>query len=266
MTSEIIYDENWASVYEKYTSLRGRVAEVDDTVAFLEQYASGHSALELGIGEGRVAVPLSARGVRVEGIDNSDSMLKLLAKRTNLLKAWKGDIANFRSERRYHLVYCVYNTFMLLVTREAQIACLRSAAEALDDEGALVLEVEVPALGSFVRGPTTTTLLVDHENTILNAYVHDPLNQTLVSTFLWFSGPSVRRFPQRVRYVYHQELDTMAECAGLELAERWGDWGRGAFAEESKRHISVYRRTCPQSGTFQRRIFESDVRSAEDRA
>ncbi|MER8413010.1 class I SAM-dependent methyltransferase [Mesorhizobium sp. M1342] len=246
MVSELIYDENWSSVYQEYTSLRGRVAEVGDTVKFLVKYASGRNALELGIGEGRVAAPLSARGVTVEGIDNSDSMLKLLAERNNLLKAWKGDIANFRLQQRYDLVYCVYNTFMLLVTRESQIACLRSAAEALDDDGALVLEVEVPVLGSLVRGPTTTTLLVDHENTILNAYIHDPLHQTLVSTFLWFSGSSVRRFPQRVRYVYHQELDTMAECAGLKLAERWGDWGQGAFTEESKRHISVYRRACPR--------------------
>ncbi|TJV94617.1 MAG: class I SAM-dependent methyltransferase, partial [Mesorhizobium sp.] len=83
------------------------VAEVDDTVAFLERYCSGGSALELGIGDGRVAVPLSGRGVKVEGIDNSCSMLELLAKRTDLIKAWQGDIAHFRTEQRYSMVYCV---------------------------------------------------------------------------------------------------------------------------------------------------------------
>ncbi|MER9978159.1 class I SAM-dependent methyltransferase [Mesorhizobium sp. M0085] len=243
MSDDFAYNENWASIYEKFTSIRGKVVEADRTAAFLDRYSNGGSALELGIGDGRVAVPLSERGVRVEGIDNSDSMLKLLANRTDLIKTWKGDIANFRSEQRYNLVYCVYNTFTVLITREAQLGCLRSAAEALHDEGSLVLELPVPDMGGFVSGQKTTTTFVDHENTFVNADVHDPLNQNLVSTLLWFSGTSVRTLPYRSRYVYHQELDTMAECVGLKLAERWGDWARGAFTEGSKRHISVYRRT-----------------------
>ncbi|MER8501750.1 class I SAM-dependent methyltransferase [Mesorhizobium sp. M0195] len=243
MSDEFHYDENLASVYEKYTSMVGKVAEADETAAFLERFSSGRSALELGIGNGRVAVPLSERGVKVEGIDNSESMLKLLAEHGDLIKAWKGDISDFGSEQRYHLVYCVYGTFTLLFRREQQIACLRSAAQALDEDGVLVIEVRVPALDGFVSGKKTTTTLLDHEITIVTGEIHDPLNQNLVSTSLWFSGTSVRRFRQRVRYVYHQELDTMAECVGLELAERWGDWARGAFTDESKSHISVYRRT-----------------------
>ncbi|AZO34169.1 MAG: methyltransferase domain-containing protein [Mesorhizobium sp.] len=245
MTDKFIYNEDWASIYEKFSILRGKRDEAAETVAFLEPCASGGSALELGVGDGRVAAPLSERGVRVEGIDNSDSMLELLARRTDLVKAWKGDIANFRSERRYNLVYCVWNTFPLLVTRETQIACLRSAVEALDDGGIIVIDVGVPPLDGLVSGQKTSTLFVDHENTILNSAIHDPLTQTFVSTLLWFSGTEVRRLPHRVRYVYHQELDTMAECVGLELAERWGDWTRGAFTKESKRHISVYRRNRP---------------------
>ncbi|ODA93219.1 hypothetical protein BFX40_10230 [Mesorhizobium sp. SEMIA 3007] len=245
MSDELTYGEIYATIYEEYTTIQGRVADVEETVDFLERYCSGGSALELGIGNGRVAVPLSERGVKVEGIDNSDSMLKLLARRTDLIKAWKGDIADFSSEQRYDLVYCVYGTFPLLFTREAQIACLRSAAEALDDKGVLVIELWVPGLNPLVAGQTTKARLVDHENTIINVSVHDPLNQNLISTLLWFSGTSVKRLPQRVRYVYHQELDTMAECAGLELTERWGDWSRGAFTERSKRHMSVYRRSSP---------------------
>ncbi|MER9702620.1 class I SAM-dependent methyltransferase [Mesorhizobium sp. M0146] len=240
MSDELSYGDIYAPIYEEYTTVQGKVAEVNDTAAFLERYCSRGSALELGIGDGRVAVPLSGRGVKVEGIDNSNSMLKLLAKRTEHIKAWQGDIAHFRAEHRYSLVYCVYSTFTLLFTREAQIACLRSAAEALDDEGMLVIELGVPLFGGH---KATTARLVDHENTILNVAVHDPLNQSLVSTLLWFSGTSVRRLPQRLRYVYHQELDTMAECVGLELAERWGDWARGAFTKGSERHVSVYRRS-----------------------
>ncbi|MER8486319.1 class I SAM-dependent methyltransferase [Mesorhizobium sp. M1322] len=242
LSGEFSYDE-FAPVYEKYTGMIGRIAEADETAAFLERFCGGRSALELGIGNGRVAVPLSERGVKVEGIDNSDNMLKLLAKRSDLIKAWKGNIAAFSSEQHYHLLYCVYNTFMVLATREEQIACLRSAAEALDAEGIVVIEVRVPDFDGFVRGQRTTTVFVDHENTFLNAEIHEPLNQNLLQTFLWFSGTSVRRIPERLRYVYHQELDTMAECVGLELVERWEDWKRGAFTNESKRHISVYRRT-----------------------
>ncbi|WP_027163627.1 class I SAM-dependent methyltransferase [Mesorhizobium sp. WSM1293] len=243
MTENFAYDENVASTYEKFTKLLGKVAEADETVAFLGQLSKGGVALELGIGNGRVAVPLSERGVKVEGIDNSDHMLKLLAERTDLVKGWKGDIAHFNAEKRYDLVYCVYSTFTLLSKREEQIACLRSAAEALEENGLVVLEVRVPPLDGVIGGQKTTTTFVDHENTFINAVIHDPVNQNLTSTILWFSGASVSRLPQRVRYVYHQELDTMAECVGLQLAERWGDWARGAFTNESKSHISVYRRT-----------------------
>lgn len=243
MIDELNYGDIYAPIYQEYTRVQGKVAEVNQTVAFLERYCSGGSALELGIGDGRVAVPLSERGVKVEGIDNSCSMLELLAKRTDLIKAWQGDIAHFTTEERYNIVYCVYFTFTLLFKREEQIACLRSAVAALDDDGLLVIELDVPTLDPRVRGQKTTTArLVDRENTILNVSVHDPLEQNLFSTLLWFSGTSVRRLPQRVRYVYHQELDTMAECVGLELAGRWEDWARGAFTERSQRHISVYRR------------------------
>lgn len=243
MVDKLLYDKHTASVYEKFTTMIGKVAEADETAAFLARFSSGRSALELGIGNGRVAVPLSERSVKVEGIDNSDSMLKLLAKRTDLIKAWKGDIANFSSEQRYALVYCVFGTLTLLFRREEQIACLRSAAEALDEEGVMVIEVPVPALDAFVSGQRITTKLVDYDNTLVNAEVHDSLDQNLTSTSLWFSGSSVRCSPQRIRYVYHQELDTMAECVGLELAERWEDWAKGTFTSASKRHISVYRRT-----------------------
>ncbi|BCG97199.1 MULTISPECIES: class I SAM-dependent DNA methyltransferase [unclassified Mesorhizobium] len=242
MPDNFIYADDWASVYGQITNIRGKIAEAEETAAFLERHCSGGSALELGIGDGRVAVPLSAQGVRVEGIDNSDSMLKLLASRTDVVKAWRGDIANFTSTDRYDTVYCIYNTFILLFTREAQIACLRSAASALKEGGSLIIENDVPALDGFVNGQKTTTLLVDHENTILRTDVHDALKQNLVSSFLWFSGTSARRLPHRVRYVHHQELDTMADCVGLKLVERLADWTGGAFTQASTRSISVYRR------------------------
>ncbi|MBA1142390.1 class I SAM-dependent DNA methyltransferase [Mesorhizobium neociceri] len=243
MSHDFIYADDWASVYEEITEVRGKITEADDTAAFLERHCSGGNALELGIGDGRVAVPLSARGVKVEGIDNSESMLKLLASRTDVVKARHGDIANFTSLDRYNAVFCIYNTFMLLYTREAQIACLRSAASALKDGGTLAIEIEVPALDGFINGQKTTTLLVDQVNTILRTDVHDALRQNLVSSFLWFSETSVRRLAHRVRYVHHQELDTMADCAGLKLVERLSDWTGGAFTQASTRNISLYRRS-----------------------
>ncbi|RWL81963.1 MAG: class I SAM-dependent methyltransferase [Mesorhizobium sp.] len=243
MTEEFNYGDTYAPIYGEYAKAHDKIAEVDQTVTFLKRYCCGGSALELGIGDGRVAVPLSERGVRVHGIDNSRSMLELLAKRSDRIKAWQGDIAFFKTEKRYNLVYCVYFTFTLLITREEQIACLRSAMEALDHEGVVVIELYVPSSDPRVSGQESTIVRVaDQDNTILSVGIHDPLKQNLVSTVLWFSGASIRRLPQRSRYVYHQELDTMAECAGLELSERWGDWKRGEFGEGSKRHISVYRR------------------------
>ncbi|MDX8455301.1 class I SAM-dependent methyltransferase [Mesorhizobium sp. VK9D] len=242
VTNFFSYGETWAPFYDKFSRVRGKCAEAPATAAFLERYSGGGTALELGIGDGRVAVPLNEFGIRVEGIDNSTSMLEMLAKRTSAIKAWRGDIGNFKSNKRYALIYCVFNTLTLLFTRERQLGCLRSAADAMDENGMLVLELGVPVFDGFVDGEKTTTVFVDDENTILNASVHDSVNQTLVSSLLWFSETSVRRLPYQVRYLYHQELDTMAESVGLQLAERWGDWAKGAFTGSSKRHISVYRR------------------------
>ncbi|TIL64266.1 MAG: class I SAM-dependent methyltransferase [Mesorhizobium sp.] len=245
MLDEYSYDETLSSMYDEYTRLTGKDAEAGKAAAFLERFCIGGNALELGIGNGRVAGPLSERGVRVEGIDNSDSMLKLLAERTDQIDAWKGDIANFGVEQAYDLVFCIYGTFTLLSKREDQIACLRSAAAALNNEGILAIEIRVPFLDGFVNRQRITAKLVDDKNTFVDTETHDPLNQTITSTSLWFSGKSIRRWPQRIRYVYHQELDTMAECVGLELAERWENWTRDAFTDTSERHISVYRRTSP---------------------
>ncbi|WP_202364548.1 class I SAM-dependent DNA methyltransferase [Mesorhizobium sp. L-2-11] len=245
MLDEYGYDDNLSSMYEEYTNLIGRDTEAGEAAAFLERFCIRGNALELGIGNGRVAGPLSERGVRVEGIDNSDSMLKLLAERTYQVEAWKGDIANFSVEQVYDLVFCIYGTFTLLSNREDQIACLRSAAAALNKEGVLVIEIRVPVLGGFVNRQRITARLFDDKNTFVDTETHDPLNQTVTSTSLWFSGKSIRRWPQRIRYVYHQELDTMAECVGLELAERWENWMRDGFTDTSERHISVYRRASP---------------------
>ncbi|MER8665496.1 class I SAM-dependent methyltransferase [Mesorhizobium sp. M1148] len=143
-------------------------------------------------------MPLIERGVRVDGIDNSDSMLKLLAKRTDRVRTWTGDIANFKTEQRYALVYCLYNVFTMLVTREAQLACLQSAAEALEDGGVLVIEFAVPDLDGFVNGQKTSTLRSDHEVTILMAEVHHPLKQT-------WSRPS-SGFPVRRSHVCRIEF------------------------------------------------------------
>ncbi|ACC76584.1 class I SAM-dependent methyltransferase [Paraburkholderia caribensis] len=165
ISDERIYGEIYAPIYGEYTNLRGKVADAYETVAFLEQICGGRNALELGIGDGRVAVPLSERGIKVEGIDNSRAMLELVAKRSALIKLWQEDIANFRSDHRYRVVYCIYCTFMLLSNREAQIACLRAAEKVVDDEGVLVIEVDVPNWNPFVGGERTTSAqLVGDDN------------------------------------------------------------------------------------------------------
>ena len=213
---------------------------VDPIVDFLAELAGEGAALELGIGTGRIALPLSRRGVPVHGIDLSEAMVaRLLAKPgAEELDVTIGDFATTTVEGRFTVAYLVFNTIMNLTTQAEQVACFRNVAAHLEPGGCFVIEVGVPDLQRLPPGETVRAF--DIGATHLGFDEFDVATQGLVSHHYRVSEGALELNAVPFRYVWPAELDLMAQLAGRTLRERWGGWGREPFTNESRAHVSVW--------------------------
>ncbi len=209
----------------------------------LEELSGSGRALELGIGTGRVALPLAERGIDVQGIDSSSAMVaKMRAKPGgDRIGVEMGNFRDVPSEGRFSLVFVVYNTFFALLSQEDQVACFSAVSDHLEPGGRFVIEAFVPDVTRFDRGQRLATLAVGDDWVETEAAVFDRASQR-VDAGLTRTGPQRDYFiPVSIRFAYPPELDLMARLAGLTLEERWGDWDRSAFSSSSDKHVSVYR-------------------------
>src|SRR5262245_43822243 len=217
-------------------------AILDPAVDFLARRAGEGAALELGIGTGRIALPLSERGVRVHGIDLSEAMVARLREKpgTERIEVTIGDFATTRVAGTFSLVYLVFNTIGNLTTQNAQVACFRNAAAHLEPGGRFVIELGVPGLRTLPPGKRFQVFDFGEEHVGIDEY--DVANQGLVSHHLSPDGDRWRLVSMPFRYVWPAELDLMAGLAGMALRERWSGWNREPFTSESTKHVSVWER------------------------
>jgi hypothetical protein len=219
----------------------------DETAAvtFLAQLAGPGPALELGIGTGRIALPLAARGIRVDGIDLSPAMVDQLRTKPggDRLSVTMGDLAAVPVAGTYRLIYVVFNTLFNVLTQEAQVRCFENVAAHLADDGAFVVEAFVPAFLYRLRNNQyVDTEAVEVDEVRLDLLRHDPATQMIEESHVSLSPAGVRLNPVVQRYAWPSELDLMARIAGLRLKGRWGGWDRGPFDARSSVHVSVYGR------------------------
>jgi SAM-dependent methyltransferase len=215
---------------------------IDPTVGFLVDAARGGPALEFAIGTGRVALPLSRAGIEVHGIDiSADMVAQLQAKPgAKAITVTVGDIATTTVPGPFSLVYLVYNTISNLLTQDEQVECFRNAAAHLGPGGRFVIELAVPDLQRLPPGALAVPFHVTP--THLGFDTIDVATQQLVSHHYFINGDRVSRFDTPQRYIWPAELDLMARIARLQLRERWTDWQRTPFTNESRSHISVWER------------------------
>ena len=215
-------------------------AVVSPAVDFLAALAAGGPALELGIGTGRIALPLSERGVAVHGIDLSPDMVAQLQAKpgSDAIGVTLGDFSTTRVDGSFRLAYLVYNTITNLTTQEEQVACFCNVAEHLEPGGCFVIELEVPQIRRLPPGDTVRAFDISPNH--LGFDELDVAQQLGVSHHYWFAGDSSGTFSMPFRYVWPAELDLMARIAGLRLRERWGDWKREPFTSDSSSHVSVW--------------------------
>ena len=240
------YGERIAGVYDDF------YGEYDE--AMIERLAElaglGGQALELGIGTGRVALPLRQRGVEVTGIDVSPAMIARLRSKPGgaEVRVVEASFAEFDLGARFDLVYVVFNTFYSLLTQEEQVSCFRSAARHLAEGGVFLLEVFCPDLCRFVDGQAVRAVRVETDRLQFDITMHDPVKQQVRSQHLLISEEEgLRLYPVVLRYAWPSELDLMARLAGLGLRHRWSSWEKEAFGPRSTRHISVYGRAGDSS-------------------
>ena len=241
------FDDRIARRYDATSAEMFEPAVVEPAVSFLAELAGTGAVLELGIGTGRIAIPLQHRGVRVHGIDLSPDMVAQLRAKpgTDNIATTIGDFASTRVAGTFSLAYLVWNTIMNLTTQDDQVACFQNAAAHLEPGGFFVIEVGVPGLQGLLPGETVRPFTVTPTRLGFDEY--DVVSQGLVSHHYWIVDGRLETFSAPFRYVWPSELDLMARLAGMTLRERWGNWERAPFTSESTSHVSVWEKTASTS-------------------
>jgi SAM-dependent methyltransferase len=239
------FDEPVAARYDASSADMFEPAVLGPTVDFLAALAGNGPALELGIGTGRVALPLTQRGIAVHGIDLSEAMVARLKAKPGAeqIAVTIGDFATTRVQGRFSLAYLVFNTIQNLTTQDAQVACFQNVATHLGPGGCFVIEVGIPRLQRLPPGETVRAFALT--STYLGFDEYDVAAQGLISHHYRLRDGRYELFSTPFRYVWPAELDLMARLAGMRLRERWSSWEREPFTAESTKHISVWERATP---------------------
>ncbi len=237
------FDADVAAFYDADAADMFAPGVIGPTVDVLQELAGGRAALEFAIGTGRVALPLSERGLAVSGIEYSQAMIDMLRAKPGAerIAVVRGDMAAVRVPGAFGLVYLVFNTIGNLTTQAEQVACFVNAAAHLEPGGSFLIEMFVPELRLLAPGAAGVVSDLRDGHACIDTY--DPVNQLVQSHhFTRDADGGFRRGFTPLRYVWPAELDLMARIAGLEPASRWGDWDRSAFTGESGKHVSVWRK------------------------
>jgi SAM-dependent methyltransferase len=231
------YGEQIAGVYDTWFG-----AYDPSAIGTLHALAGTGPVLELGIGTGRIALPLRERGLAVHGIDASPAMVDRLRAKPggDQISVTLGDFADVAAGGPFSLIYVVFNTFFALLSQDDQVRCFQNVARRLTPDGVFVIEAFVPDVARYSSGQTFRTVDVTTQSARLEATRHDPVQQRITSQHIVLTEQGIRLYPVQLRYAWPSELDLMARLAGMRLRERWGGWERSPFTTSSPRHISLY--------------------------
>ena len=232
-----------ARTYDRTVAAMFAPEVLEPTVDCLASLAGGGPVLEFAVGTGRVALPLAARGIDVSGIELSADMLAELCRAPggSVIRVVEGDMATTRVDGDFSLVYLVFNTITNLTTQDEQVACFENASRHLAPGGRFVIENGVPALRRLPPGAVGVPFAVTDDHIGIDDFTDRTHLQISRSRhFHRMADGTFREFTAPFRYVWPSELDLMARIAGLRLRERWEDWDRSPFTDDSRKHISVW--------------------------
>ncbi|GGP76038.1 methyltransferase domain-containing protein [Saccharothrix coeruleofusca] len=231
------YGPRWKNVYDEVGWPRP-----DAAVEFLSARRGSGRCLELGIGTGRVAIPLVARGVPLDGLDASPEIVEVMRTKPGgeAIEVTIGDMADFKLERKYSLILLLLNSLYALQTQEDQIRCFESVAAHLEPGGLFVVETFMPDPTRFRFGGRAHVYEVGLDHVRIEADTFDRATQQILENHIEVREDGIKLYPAFLRYTWPSEMDLMARIAGLRLRERWGDWANVPFDASSENHIAVY--------------------------
>ena len=234
------FDERVAARYDESSAEMFDREVVGPVVDLLVELAGSGRALELGIGTGRIALPLAQRGVPVHGIELSGAMVARLRAKPggDDIHVTIGDLATTTVGGTFSLAYLVFNTIFNLTTQEAQVACFRNVAAHLVPGGCFVIEAGVPDVQRLVPGENIRAFRVSENRWGFDEY--DIATQRLTSHHLEVVEGRLERVSVPFRYAWPAELDLMAQLAGMRLRERWSGWKREPLTSDSRQHVSIW--------------------------
>jgi cyclopropane fatty-acyl-phospholipid synthase-like methyltransferase len=208
-------------------------------VETLASLAGGQSVLELGIGTGRVALPLAMKGLHVSGIDCSEKMLNQLRKKNGAdrISIISGNFADVPVEGRFDLIYVVGWSFSYLLTQSQQIRCFRNVGQKLTERGKFVIETIAPTEWMLRKAGFTSFV---SDTLIMHGAAVDLAQQLVKLRYLRVGTEDVKTYSERIRFIWPSEFDLLAEIAGLQLDALWSNWSRDPFPSESGMQILVY--------------------------
>ncbi len=235
------YGEAFADVYDDWYE---RISDVDATVSCVQALAGGGSVLELGVGTGRLALPLAEAGVETWGVDASGAMLAHLRAKPGAggVRIVQADMAapGLAAHGRFAVVFCAYNTFFNLHGPGDQASCMAWSATALAPYGRLAIEAFVPSEGAGPSDGPVSVRSIEPDRVVLSVAERDLGEQTVTGQFVDLSEAGVRLRPYRIRYLFPAQLDALAAEVGLHLVDRWASWAGEPFTDGSPNHVSVY--------------------------
>ncbi len=231
------YGEKIADTYDEYYS-----SFESSAIDLIFEFSKGRHVLELGIGTGRIAIPLKKKGVDISGIDASPSMIKHLRTKPegSNIPVVLGDFSDINIDDSFDLIYVVFNTFFALTTQELQLKCFRNVSKHLKNKGKFLIEAFVPDLGRFDRDQTVRTTSIKINEVIIDVSQHDIMNQQVISQHIVLTEKGTSLYPVIIRYAWPSELDLMAQISGMKKVNRWEDWKKSPFTSHSSKHISIY--------------------------
>ena|ERR1051325_973445 len=231
------YGDRIADVYDDWFT-----SAPAEMVTVLKSLAAPGPVLELGIGTGRIALPLAAEGIAVHGIDASKAMVAKLRAKTggDRIPVVIGNFTEVPVDGSYSLIFVVFNTFFALTSQEEQVQCFTNIAKRLQPGGLFLMEAFVPDVTRFTHGQIIQATGIDMDCVRLEASQHDAMHQRVFSQGMLITKHGVELYPVQIRYAWPAELDLMARLANMRLRQRWSNWRRDPFTAASANHISIY--------------------------
>jgi SAM-dependent methyltransferase len=233
------YGDRIADAYDAFSSVP---ADAEEAADFLAGLAGTGPALELGIGTGRIALPLAERGVEMHGIDASEAMVAKLRQKPGGrdFPVTIADFADVPVDGVYGLIFVAFNTFFALLTQEDQLQCFANVAAHLSEGGVFVVQAFVPDVTLYQRGARVAPQFIGMDRAVIDVAELDMATQQVTAQHLVIQDGRVTMYPVKLRFAYVPELDLMARLAGLGVRERWANWKREPFGPASGQHVSVW--------------------------